>query len=354
MAGLNLTPLSSASTPLASTGVEVPPAPEGVEYEPVLLDQLQEDLARSRMREAFWISLIFHLMLLIAAYTSPKWAFRPRPVLVSNADLLNQKELTYLEMPKDEQKLTKPKTSNIISDKDRQAMSRKPTIDNRALQDLRSSRVAPPVPPQPQQQAMQQAQPQQQAPPQQGGQQQTAQNTNPNALQLQDLQRQQQAQQKPNPFAMQSSPGSAIQQAVREGSRGLEGGGVPGFGAGVGGSKVFGNAEVLSDTMGVNFDPYLRRVVNDVRMNWYSLIPESAMPPFLKKGKVAIEFVILPDGRVAGMRYTFESGDVALDRAAFGGISKSNPFQPLPKEFKGPYLALRFHFFYNPDKQDLQ
>ena len=48
------------------------------------------------------------------------------------------------------------------------------------------------------------------------------------------------------------------------------------------------------------------------------------------------------------------SGDVSLDRAAWGGITASDPFSPLPKEFHGPYLALRFHFYYNPAKGDIQ
>ena len=73
----------------------------------------------------------------------------------------------------------------------------------------------------------------------------------------------------------------------------------------------------------------------------------------LKKGKVQIEFVILPDGKVAGMRLIGESGDVALDRAAWGGITASNPFSPLPSEFHGPYLALRFHFYYNPARGEM-
>ena len=37
-----------------------------------------------------------------------------------------------------------------------------------------------------------------------------------------------------------------------------------------------------------------------------------------------------------------------------GRITASNPFPPLPGEFQGKYLALRFHFYYNPDKSDLQ
>ena len=41
------------------------------------------------------------------------------------------------------------------------------------------------------------------------------------------------------------------------------------------------------------------------------------------------------------------SGDVALDRPAYGSITGSNPFPPLPKEFTGPYLGLRFSYYYN-------
>ena len=31
-----------------------------------------------------------------------------------------------------------------------------------------------------------------------------------------------------------------------------------------------GPLEVLTDTMGVDFGPYLQRVLHDVRMNWYT------------------------------------------------------------------------------------
>jgi TonB family protein len=112
-----------------------------------------------------------------------------------------------------------------------------------------------------------------------------------------------------------------------------------------------GPVEVLSDTHGVNFDPYLRQVVVPaVRKNWYTLIPESAK---MKKGELSIEFHILKDGRVADMKTVEASGEADLDRAAYGGIMSSNPFPPLPGEFTGNYLALRFHFYYNPDRDVL-
>jgi TonB family protein len=112
-----------------------------------------------------------------------------------------------------------------------------------------------------------------------------------------------------------------------------------------------GPIEILTDTMGVDFKPYVRQVVlPTVRTNWYNLIPASARAPLMKKGKVVIEFAILKDGRAAGMKLVAPSGDVALDRAAWGGITASIPFLPLPSEFRGQYLGLRFAFYYNPDK----
>ena len=152
------------------------------------------------------------------------------------------------------------------------------------------------------------------------------------------------------------SAGSAIQQATRAAAQsrgGYGGGGEYGLGQGNRNGAV-GPMDILSDTMGVDFGPYLSRVLHDVRQNWYTLIPEIARAPLMKRGKVSIEFAILKDGQVAGLRIMGPSGDVSLDRAAYGGITASNPFPPLPGQFKGDYLALRFHFYYNPDKHDME
>ena len=153
--------------------------------------------------------------------------------------------------------------------------------------------------------------------------------------------------------------GSAIEQAARaaaqnRGGYNGDGGSYGVLGQGRKPTAAMGPLEVLTDTMGVDFGPYLQRVLHDVRENWYNLIPESARAPLMKKGKVTIEFAIKKDGSVAGMQLISTSGDVALDRGAWGGITASNPFPPLPSEFKGQYLGLRFAFYYNPDRSDLQ
>lgn len=109
-----------------------------------------------------------------------------------------------------------------------------------------------------------------------------------------------------------------------------------------------GDVETLSDTMGVNFGPYLKLALYRIKKNWYYLIPEVAKPPLMKQGSLIIQFAILKDGGVAGMVLQKLSGDVYLDRAAWGGITTSDPFERLPAVFSGDYLALRIKFVYNP------
>lgn len=133
-----------------------------------------------------------------------------------------------------------------------------------------------------------------------------------------------------------TSPGRAVQTAARETARNL---------------AQTGGVDILTDTQGVDFGPYLQDCLSKVRTNWYSLIPESDQ---LKKGRLAIEFSVLKDGRLANMKLASTAGDASLDRAAWGGITLSAPFPALPSAFNGPYLSLRVRFLYNPEKAGLE
>jgi TonB family protein len=119
-------------------------------------------------------------------------------------------------------------------------------------------------------------------------------------------------------------------------------------------TKVAKGIDILSDTKGVDFGPYVEQVKKATLKSWMPLIPESARPPVNKQGRVGILFKIYPDGSVKSMILEFPSGDVSLDRAAWGGITGASPFPPLPIEFSGPFLELRFGFFYNLDPSVFQ
>ena len=319
---------------------------------PHLLIQLQDDLARSRKREAAWISIILHLLLFIMLWQMDViekhmgW----HTAVVIPLNLAKDKDVTFLTLPPDAQKPTRKPNTNITSDKDRIATSRRPELDPKELQKILATPPpgapglsGPQAPP-----AVAQNQP---PAPQPGQSQPRPQFESNQTAQLQAP---------PRPDSVFSkygggmTAGSAIQQAAQAAAARRAGGGGQGgdFGLGTGAhGRQLGALDILSDTQGVDFGPYLARILEDVRRNWYILIPVSAE---MKKGKLAIEFAITKDGNVADMRLVATSGDVALDRAAWGGITASNPFPPLPSDFTGPYLALRFRFYYNPDKSDLE
>lgn len=360
--------------PLSATPAAAPPGSDLYDAEswesayremhdvPALLIQLQDDLSRSRQREALWISVVVHLAIVILAVNSNRLEnllYRRSVLVVSPQDLLHQKDLTYLELPPDEQKVSKRPETNKISDKDRVATSRAPQLDRGELKKiLESARAGAPGPggPPPQSQAPAPAAPEtaQNAP----AQQDQPSPPPPDQNQVARLQTPPTGRPRPSFNTGAVSAGSAIEQAARaaisnRGGYGGEGGDY-GLGQGRQAAEAIGPMDVLSDTMGVDFGPYLARVLHDVRENWYRIIPESARAPLMKKGKVSIEFAIMKNGSVSGLQIVGPSGDVALDRAAYGGITGSEPFPPLPGEFGGQYLALRFHFYYNPDKTDLQ
>lgn len=107
------------------------------------------------------------------------------------------------------------------------------------------------------------------------------------------------------------------------------------------GSRV----ELLSDPMGVDFRPYLTLVLASVRRNWFAVIPESVR--LGRQGRVQIQFAVSRDGRVPKLVIASPSGADALDRAAVASISASNPFPPLPTEFRGEHIRLQLTFLYN-------
>jgi len=325
---------------------------------PHLLVQLQDDLARSRKREAAWISIIVHLLVVILFICLP-WVEKNvwHRAVVARVNPMQDKDVTFLALPPDAQKLTRKPNTNILSDKDRIATTRHPELDPKELQKI----LATPPPgapglagPRAPQAAAPPTVAQNQPPAPQQGQSPASRpqfETNQTA-QLQAPPRSNNVFQK---YGASMSAGSAIQEAAqaaaarRGGGAGQEGD----FGLGTGAhGRQYGAFDILSDTQGVDFGPYLARVLQDVRRNWELAMPESVWMG--KKGKLAIEFAITKNGQVAGMRLVATSGDVALDRAAWSGITASNPFQPLPSEFTGPYLALRFRFYYNPDKSELE
>jgi outer membrane biosynthesis protein TonB len=166
-------------------------------------------------------------------------------------------------------------------------------------------------------------------------------------------------QQQPSKDALllpKSSLGGSLRDSIRESERmsaptAVGGGGqvpsnsgLPGAG---GQAQAYGNMEMLTPTEGVDFNDYLHRVYIIVKRNWFSVMPESVR--LGDKGVVSLQFRIMkngivPDGEPVRLS---TSGKEPLDRAAVSSIRASSPFEPLPPAFSGPYIELRFTYFYN-------
>jgi hypothetical protein len=127
-------------------------------------------------------------------------------------------------------------------------------------------------------------------------------------------------------------------------------GGIPSGGRGPG----MGPIEMLTPTEGVDFNDYLHRVYIIVKQNWTAVMPESVQ--LGDKGIVSLQFRIMRNGvvPVGEPVRVFGSGKEPLDRAAISSIRTSTPFEPLPAQFKGEFIELRFTYYYNIDPSTVQ
>jgi TonB family protein len=105
--------------------------------------------------------------------------------------------------------------------------------------------------------------------------------------------------------------------------------------------------EVLSDTLGVDFGPYVRSLIGTIKKNWIPLIPAEARPGGSMHGETLIRLSISPDGKIKAMHVDRSSGHVNIDRAAWGAITAAGQFPPPPTGFKGSSFDLRMNFVTN-------
>jgi TonB family protein len=117
----------------------------------------------------------------------------------------------------------------------------------------------------------------------------------------------------------------------------------PGLPASPGGPQS--QLNMKSDPMGVDFKPYLIRVLATVKRNWLAVYPEAAR--LGSRGKATVEFSIGTDGKIQKIVITSQTGSRPLDEAAVAALSMSNPLPALPPDFKGQRIILQFTFAYN-------
>jgi TonB family protein len=104
-------------------------------------------------------------------------------------------------------------------------------------------------------------------------------------------------------------------------------------------------AAIQFDTKGVEFGPWLRRFIAQVRRNWF--IPQAVMT---FHGHVVLQFNIdKATGRITDVNVVQPADIEGFNRAAFGAITGSSPTEPLPPEYPSESAFFTVTFYYNED-----
>jgi outer membrane biosynthesis protein TonB len=304
-----------------------------------LLDTLDDDRERARFRESIYISLFFWIAVAWFVVYGPRVLFH-EPRIVNPA--LREHELTSLNTPTDlNRALHAPRPAPAPR-----------SLDQKTIHQLQQQRPAPaptpavkpavqqPAPPTPAPPAPQQAQPtplpSRPAPP-------VAQPALPSAPTPAP-----QAPARPNFASPAASAGDMVRQAAQAPRGGLGTDSGPSGPVSHRGPAAPG-VDILSDTMGVNFNPYLQKIMREIYYTWLPLIPEEARPPLNKQGETQIRLKIMPDGSIGGMQLDDSSHDDAINKAAWGSITGVGQFPPLPKDFHGANFEIRITYLVNKE-----
>ncbi|MEO5742207.1 MAG: TonB family protein [Vicinamibacterales bacterium] len=103
------------------------------------------------------------------------------------------------------------------------------------------------------------------------------------------------------------------------------------------------------DSKGADFGPWLRRFVAQVKRNWF--VPQAAM---IMKGHVVITFNIHRNGAITDIEVKQPSSIESFNLAAVNALMSSNPTQPLPAEYPSDSAFFTVTFLYNEDPDNFR
>lgn len=135
-----------------------------------------------------------------------------------------------------------------------------------------------------------------------------------------------------------ATPGGSLGDALRNLQRYVQG---QSFENPQGGAGAFGPA-IQFDTKGVEFGPWIRRFIAQIKRNW--LIPYAAMS---MRGHVVLTFYVHKDGRITDLTVIGPSDVEGFNNAAYNALVASNPTQALPPEYPADKAFFTVTFYYN-------
>ena len=115
-----------------------------------------------------------------------------------------------------------------------------------------------------------------------------------------------------------------------------------------GGGGQYG-PEIQFDSKGVEFGPWIRRFISQVRRNWF--VPMAAMT---MRGHVVITFYVHKSGALTDVTVVKPSEIESFNTAAVNALMASNPTTALPPEYpdEKAFFTVTFYYNENPNGQD--
>lgn len=292
-------------------------------------------------REGVLLSIVFHLLFIIAILVAPQLPF-VKELQQQRLEAREQERLRELEearqnarfvfvQPRVDLRAPKPPEVAELSDLDRrrQTVERPPEPSNTmpfsrgsSPERIEAAGPAQPAPTQPEEAAPPPADPARQG------------LTLPESLT--GLERANENGRNSQP----SGPSTGvIADAIRNVQRYVE---KEGFQNPRGGADQQLNQSIQFDTKGVEFGPWIRRFVAQIRRNWN--VPQAAM---ILRGHVVITFNVHKDGRITDLQIVKPSAVDGFNTSAFGALASSNPTYPLPPEYPDDKAFFTVTFYYN-------
>lgn len=301
-------------------------------------DEVEVGSAISR-RESVMISVIAHGLLLLTIIFAPQLAlFQPSPEELRRKEaeraeaLARQKEnRTFVFVrPSEDVPASKPPERAELSDMDRRAQdpvvsalpqNPLPFAKGTTTERVEESKIAKGLPNEPEVP---------QPTPEPGGEKDT----------LKPLPKAETGYTRPRSLGTRLTGGSPLGEALKNLEKYVQNGT---FDNPQGGSGQPG-AAIQFDTKGVEFGPWIRRFVAQVKRNWF--VPNAA---WLLKGRVVLQFNIHKDGRITDIAIVAPAQVDAFNKAAYNAILTSNPTEPLPPEYPSDKALFTVTFYYNED-----
>jgi TonB family protein len=308
-------------------------------------------------REGVLLTVVVHLLVIILILVLPQLPYfkrlaaaqaaeAQRLALLQKQQQRDQPRFVFMQ-PRVELTPSKPPDRAPMSDRDRRALSQlqapHPTNNKPFARGNSPEYVEKSPPPQPRQQARQAGPPQPPTPnPAQQNSSSSAQAANAgDAFRLPELANHAPAPRDTTPAGGRPATGPfTAENLLRHAEQ-------AGYDNPDGNSSTMGPLQF--DSKGANFGPWIRKFLAQLKRNWYSVMPQTAMS---LSGHVVITFNVHRRGTLTDVNVLQPSVVQSFTSAAANALEMTNPTDPLPSEYPTDHCTFTITFFYNERPPD--